>query len=393
VQDLYQQVTATRPAGERLSPRRMRELLKAPSNSTESATGALIGRMPNLAQLVTALGDVPDLYIRDYPGDTGAVPSTGALSVSPDVVVSKTSLSGAALAAAFAAGTSEVERGHDNFIYVRVSNRNAVQALDAKVKVYWSKVATLITPVDWKLVNPIVPPANAHATLTVPPNGSLVEAPEIPWAMANLPPASGHYCFVATVDHPLDPEPLTGVFAAAAVAGDLTPAWEAFYAYIKNNNNVTWRNFNAVDLPAPGGGAGGAAPAPFLVTGAPDAERYFDLEILQSCPDAVSVVWELPPKLFRQLDADFAEVRMPKGCRLWRALWPSRYGRVSAVLQPRAELVLPRVLLEKSAQLQCRFRFAATEALPEAPCTVAIRQLYHGIEVGRVTWELRAGRE
>jgi hypothetical protein len=397
VQDLYQQPTATRPAGERLSPRRMRQFLTVHStpapSSAKPPAGTNIRGMPNLAQLVTAVGDVPDLYIRDYPGDTGAVPSTGLLSVSPDVVVSKTSLSGAALTAAFAAGTSEVERGHDNFIYVRVSNRNDVQALNAKVKVYWSKVATLITPVDWKLVNPIVPPADAHATLNVPPNGLLVEAPEIPWSMANLPPASGHYCFVATVDHPLDPEPLTAVFEAAAVAGDLTPAWEAFFMYVRNNNNVTWRNFNAVDLPAPGGGAGGAAPAPFLVSGAPDAERYFDLEILQSCPDAVSVVWDLPRKLFRQLDADFAEVRKPKGCRFLALLWPRRYSRVSAVLQPRAELVLPRVSLEKSARHQCRFRFAATETLPEAACTVAIRQLYDGIEVGRVTWELRAGRE
>ena len=49
--------------------------------------------------------------------------------------------------------------------------------------------------------------------------------------------------------------------------------------------------------------------------------------------------------------------------------------------------------LEKSARHQCRFRFAATGGMPEEPCTVAIRQLYDGIEVGRVTWELRAGRE
>ena len=50
---------------------------------------------------VDVLGGVPDLYIRDDVGDTGAVPSAGAISVSPDVIVSSTSV---APAAAFATG-------------------------------------------------------------------------------------------------------------------------------------------------------------------------------------------------------------------------------------------------------------------------------------------------
>jgi subtilisin family serine protease len=363
VQDVYQRPTPTRPAGERLSPRRMRELLK--THATDSSAGAAIGRMPNLARLVTVLGDVPDLYIRDHPGDNGVVPSAGAISVSPDVVVSKTSV---APSVAFTAGASEIEPGQDNFVYVRISNRNVVAAANAKVRVFWSEVDTLITPDDWTPLNPTVPP-QADATVTVPANAWLHEAPEIVWQQGNLP-APGHYCFVATVDHPLDPEPLTAAF-------DVDPllAWDAFFAFIRNNNNATWRNFNVAELPPPGGE--GASEA-FLVSGAPDSERTFDLEILQSCPEAIHLRWELPLPLLEQLDADFEEVEVDEKRR-----------RATALLRPSRKLVLPGVTLEKSTRHPCRFLLDAAERLPEASCTIAIRQLYERFEVGRITWELR----
>ena len=84
----------------------------------------------------------------------------------------------------------------------------------------------------------------------MPGNGFLVEAPAIPWEQDNLPPAAGHYCFVATVDHQFDPQPDTAVFT-----------WAEFLDFIRNYNNVTWRNFNVVDLIPAGSGAGGGASA------------------------------------------------------------------------------------------------------------------------------------
>ena len=211
VQDVYRLGSPTRPAGGRLSPRRMRDLLSDAATCTEQKlpTTESIGRMPDLGSLVIALDAVPDLYIRDDVGDDGSVPSAGAVSVSPDVVVSKTPMTPAA---AFAAGGTEVKRGQDNFVYVRVSNRNAVAAPGAEVRVYWSEVATLVFPSMWNPLNPPNPPlaagavAPADATVNVPPSALLVEAPRITWQQANLPP-SGHYCFVARVHHPLDPEP------------------------------------------------------------------------------------------------------------------------------------------------------------------------------------------
>ena len=367
VQDVYRLGSLSRPTGGRLSPRRMRNLLCDPATSTARApTTDAIGRMPDLGLLVAALDAVPDLYIRDDVGDDGSVPSVGTVSVSPDVVVSKTMVTPAA---AFAAGGTEVERGHDNFVYVRVSNRNAVAAPGAEVRVYWGQVATLMPPSTWKPLNPPNPPLPAgavppaDAVVNVPASSPPLAAPRITWLQANLPP-SGHYCFVATVNHPLDPQP------------DLvTLTWDEFIAYIRNNNNVTWRNFQVVDLPV----GGAPTPQPFIVPGAFDRKRVFDLQILQRRPRDVRVVWELPLSLFEQLpEAAFADVQIDEKQR-----------RAQVRLQPQPKLLLRNVALNKSASHRCRFLITGTPSLSEALCTVAIGQLYEGTEVGRVTWRLR----
>ena len=363
LQDVYQRPTPTRPGGGRLSPRHMRALLKANPGSTDCAAGAAIGRMPDLGQLVTVLGTIPDLYIRDDIGDAGSVPSAGAVSVSPDVVVSKTNVSPAT---AFAAGGSEVETGQDNFVYVRVSNRNSVAADDAEVTVYWSQVSTLIAPNDWKRLNP--PPLGTAPTpdalIDVPASATLVAAPTITWESGNLP-AAGHYCFVATVHHQLDPQP-----------DHVSFTWPQFVAYIRNYNSVTWRNFDVVDVPAGGDGAA----ADFLVAGAPDEDRVFDLEILLSEPEAVRVRWELPLELFDALDADL-EADIDEKRSLATAFLPSR-----------PKLALPEVMLKRSVRHRCRFVLDATDLLSEVRCTLAVSQFWEGTEVGRVTWELRAER-
>jgi hypothetical protein len=367
VQDIYKRGGPGRPPGGRLSPRRMRDLLSDAATCTEQAlpTAANIGRMPDLGKLVAALNAVPDLYLRDDVGDDGSVPSVGAVSVSPDIAVSKTLVTAAA---AFAAGGSEVERGHDNFVYVRVSNRNAVAAAGADVRVYWGEVATLMPPSTWKPLNPPNPPLPAgavppaDAVLNVPASSPPLAAPTITWLQANLPP-TGHYCFVAKVNHPLDPEP------------DLvTLTWDQFIAYIRNNNNVTWRNFQVVPL-----GGGPPVPIPFIVAGAFDQKRVFDLQILQRRPRDVRVVWELPLSLFAQLPkADFAHVEIDEKQR-----------RARVHLQPRPKLVLANVALNKSARHRCRFLFTGTPSLSDALCTLSIGQLYERTEVGRVTFRLR----
>jgi serine protease len=58
-------------------------------------------------------------------------------------------------------------------------------------------------------------------------------SPAIPWSSV---PAPGHYCFVGVVGNALDPAP------DPATLFD----WTTYQQYLRQNNNVTWRNFNVV---------------------------------------------------------------------------------------------------------------------------------------------------
>jgi serine protease len=352
------------PAGRRLSPASMRALLSNPAFGTPcSSPSQNIGSMPDLQLVLQQIGSLPDLFIRDNVGDDGSIPAAGAISISPDVVVSPTNVGPAA---AFTAAGTLVTLGQKNFVNVRVSNRNAQAAPGAKVRVYWSEVATLITPLSWK------PVSSTPGVVDVPALGSLVSASTITWEIADLPPAAGHYCFVASVSHPRDPEPLTAPFGPGSFS------WDDFMQYIRLNNNVTWRNFEVVELAT--GGEGGAAPLPFLVAGAPDEGRVFDLLITLDRPSAVRVAWQVPLTLLRALsEAGFEKIEIDE-----------KKQRATVFLPARTRIRLSNVRLKKSARHPCRFLLDAAPALKTRPATLAIAQFHRQTEVGRITWELRS---
>lgn len=348
-----------------LSPAAMRAILRDSTFGTPCAdrVNQNIGSMPDLARVLPRLGVVPDVYIRDDIGDTGSVPSAGAISLSPDVVVNPNSVGAAA---AFAANSTRAENGQDNFVYVRVSNRTGNQATGAGVTAYWSQVATLITPLDWHRIND--PPQ----AVDVPPF-QRVDVPAITWDAADVP-ATGHYCFIVTVTHPNDPEPLP--WPPPPPPSPLAFSWDQFFAYVRNNNNVTWRNFEVVnDIANPSGGQ-----LKFLVSGAPDAARVFDLEVRMRAPRGLEVGWEMPVALVNLI-----------GRRRFRAVRPAGAKRVLALLPARPTLRLPNVRLAKKARHVCRLDFGDVPA-GRVPPRLEIRQIYRGIEVGRVTWQQRAAR-
>jgi hypothetical protein len=124
--------------GYRFSPRQVRALLSDPATGTASSNPAMdrIGVMPNLRAILNGniLGLAPDVYLRDFVGDTGD-PHAGAISASPDVIL-RTALEPSPQAA-FGEGSGtensqtlgfEAEAGQDNFIYVRVRNRGGSDA-------------------------------------------------------------------------------------------------------------------------------------------------------------------------------------------------------------------------------------------------------------------------
>lgn len=362
-QSMYLNATGTM-----LSPGQMRALLSNPANGTPQSTvvAGAIGVMPNLRRIgEVALGLVPDIYLRDAVGDSGAVPSAGALSTSPDVIVRAVQVPNPTASFGEGSGTEnneslgfEVEAGQDNFVYMRLRNRGAAAANGVLATLYWSPVATLVTPNLWTLIGTTAP-------FDVPTGNVLVAAPELVWPKASVP-ASGHHCFVALAHHAQDPAP--------PVPGPTD--WDGFLDLVRNQNNVTWRNFNVVNV-VPDPKADPIA-MPFLLTGDPARERRFDIEIAVHLPADARLLLEVEPAAVGVLPAGWQERIVSRG-------------------KDKAVLEIPRlrsnafcgVRLPAAAALRCRFVLQPSKGLSAGQHTITVRQFEKGFQLGGITWALR----
>ena len=257
----------------------------------------------------------------------------------------------------------EVEDGQDNYIYVRIQNRGATDAAGVTATIYWSDVATLVTPGSWNLVGTTAP-------VDVPQGDTIVVAGPLTWSAAQIP-ATGHYCFVGVLNHAQDPAPpLPG-----------PTDWNGFTGLIRNQNNVTWRNFNVVDeLPDP---SGDPSVLPFLVAGAPDAARAFELQILRDLPRAARVRLQVPLGLAAKL----------RRGRLWK-VEVDRKGRYAVLdLPPLPRIDLGAIRLGAGARYPSRFLLYGTKGMERGGHGLAIRQLFEKQEVGRVSWQFHVRRK
>ncbi len=354
-----------------LSPLQMRSLLSNPATGTAQGGGVAgnIGVMPNLRAIIEdTLGLVPDVYLRDYVGDTGAVPNLGAISASPDIIVRPDAV--ADPTAEFGEGSgnensntlgSTVEFGQDNFIYVRMKNRGGSDANNVTADIYWSEVGTLITPNLWNFIGTTAP-------VNVPVGDVLVVTNPITWVDGTLPPADTHQCFVGILQHAQDPGP--------PIPAPANFDWDDFYALIRNHNNVTWRNFDVVDDLDP---SDPNASLPFNINGAPDKMRYFDFEIIRGLPRKAQLWLEMPYNLFAFARIKGLETKI------------DREKNRALVLLPDLRRFNMRCLkLPKSAKYKCRFVVKGGRGYENGLHQIAIRQLYENFEVGRVTWGLKA---
>lgn len=362
LQGIYEGGTANR-----LSPGQMRVLLSDPATGTAQGPNraGAIGVMPNLRAIIeTTLALVPDVYLRDQVGDIGAVPSSGAISTSPDIIVRPAPVADPDASFGEGSGTEnspglgfQVEAGQDNYIYVRMRNRGASDAQNVAARVYWSEISTLVTPGMWHLIGTTAP-------REVPQGDILVVTDPLVWPSADIP-ATGHYCFVGVLDHPQDPAPpLPG-----------PTDWNGFTGLIRDQNNVTWRNFNVVDnLPDP---TADPMALGFQIGGAPDKTRVFDFEILQRLPRGAQVWLELPLGLAYK----FAEGR------LWRMEIDRKrqVSRIQLPTEPRTPVC--GVRLAAGTRLEARFLVMGPRRGRSIGHNLAIRQLFDGFEVGRVTWQ------
>lgn len=358
--------------GFRLGPIEMRAVLSNVATGTASNNPSVdrIGVLPNLQAILQSLiaAGRADIYARDFVGDTGD-PHTGSISASPDVIVRPVPVVDPQAAYGEGSGTEnsstlgyEVEAGQANSIYVRVRNRGPVAAGATVATVYWSEVATLVTPDMWNLVGDVTLPS-------VPTGNVLTVSDEISWPAAAIP-AEGHYCFVATLDAAGDPGPLLT---------DLMN-FDNFRAFIRNNNNVTWRNFNVVNhTPDP---TDPSVALPFLIAGAPDRRVHMAFEIIAALPEGAKLWLEAPLTLLRAL-----KVREPikpvKGSKeMGRiACLPHGRHRLGAMVFPARFRARPRLIVElpKEARRYSGYQVVARQLLVEQD---------REEEVGRVTWHL-----
>lgn len=347
--------------GYRFSPRELRRLLLIGGTPSANPATDRIGVMPNLRAIIdgATLGLAPDHYLRDYVGDTGD-PTGGGVSLSPDIIVRQAPV--ADPQGAFGEGSGNennatlsepVLAAHDHSVYVRLQNRGGSADPNVAVDVFWSPPSTLVTPNLWNHIGTATLPS-------VPAGDVLTVSGEVPWPAAAVPGA-GHYCFVAVSGSDSDPAPSPTAFST----------WNNWLTYVTNNNNVAWRNFDVV----PGPPEEGPHAFPFVIPGAFDKPRPFELQAFGNLPRGSKVELQVPLTLARQLKIPLAGVQRQEE-HVVVPLNPFGRRRIGAgVIDARsvAECELRVHVPEETYKTRGRYEFA-------------VRQLYREREVGRLTW-------
>ncbi|WP_157778573.1 S8 family serine peptidase [Massilia violaceinigra] len=364
---------AQSPASGRVSPRQMRDILSSAATGTlpSHAETTRIAVMPDLRKIFDeVLGATPDLYIRDFVGDTGE-PHGGAISASPDVFLRPTLAAdpqaefgaGSTLADSAALGWT-AETGQDNYIYVRVKNRGGAAATSVVATVYWAPVATLVTPDLWTLVGSTTLPS-------VPAGDVLTVSSAIVWPQAAIP-APGHYCFVALIGNAADPAPAPAEFLV----------WENFTTFVRANNNVTWRNFN-VEENAPDADDPSTPDfkaLEFIAPGAPDRGREMALEVVGRLPPGAGALLEMPLVFFRMLQARQLAAD---------AIIDQERGVARIAVNPNRRTNFGYVLFPARSRMPFRLLVQIPQENRDQAYQIYVRQLWRKQEVGRVTWQLQ----
>lgn len=359
--------------GFRFSPLQMRALLRDPANGTPPDVNetTAIGVMPDLRAIIdNVLCLVPDVYIRDFIGDSGE-PHTAAISASPDIILRPSPVANPQLTFGAGSGTEnsndlgfEVEAGQDNYAYVRVLNQGGGDAHNVEVSLYWSEVSTLLTPDQWSLIGSTVIP---HV-----PSGEVLTVSEaIVWDATDIP-ETGHYCIVGLIGTENDPAPNPADFLE----------WNNFRRFIRENNNVTWRNFNVVDnvpdttlrlFPNLKFKA-----LEFISPGAPRQALPMQLEFSAKLPKGSRVFLEVPAFYGDRLGKyGFRNLRLDIN-RRW--LIP---------INPCGRLRLPTIMYPSRIRNRMRLLVHIPKDRRQFAYDVSIRQIYKEEEVGRVSWRLK----
>ena len=207
--------------------------------------------MPNLANLLSKNADdtvnfnVPDVYIRDYIGDNGSVPTNGIVCRSPDIILRNVAVMHPNALFGQNSGnenseilSQKVKTGQDNYIYIRNLNKGNQNSVNTTTDVYWSEVSTLTTPNQWNYIG-------TTNSMMVSTGNVLTCSHAIVWNSTDIP-GPGHYCFIAITGSNNDPKTLTT--NQVANFANTGMSFNDYLTLIMNNNNVAWKNFNVIDI-------------------------------------------------------------------------------------------------------------------------------------------------
>ena len=324
----------------RLSPQQLRSLLSHPRACTRQGPNVpgAIGVMPDLRKVVEdVLGIAPKVYLRDHPGDDGWTCRRRGRCSSPDIVVSKEA----------AAGGSTGRK-----VEVRVRNRGLREARNTSATLYCAPLLSLVTPDRWG--EPLAGAKSSGATVPQGDTPTAIGRPD--WL---LPP--GEHCLVATVEH-------DGGAEAPRPCHPSAFDWRRFLRMLREGEAVALNNVHSLLA---------QDKARFALTGTPDAPRVFAFEVLQCLPRDVSLLLTAPLGIAAKWSRQ----------RLWK-VQRSRQDPDAAALhlpkQPR--LPLGSLMLPPAIDFPCSFTLLGDGSSVEESHGVALRQLFEGEEVGRITW-------
>jgi hypothetical protein len=355
------------------TPTQLRDILSNPNPCTGGGTlshdppNDKIGVMPNIQNIIRKkLRLVPDVYARDFINDIGEC-HTGPLSMSPDIILLRNAVLDPQAAFGQGSGTENdialsdsAIVGQPHSIYVRVRNRGPIDAINIQADVYWSEVSTLPDPNNWQLIG--------SATIPIVPAGRvLTVSPVISWATA---PASGHYCFIAVLGTVTDPPPPQINFLS----------WANFERYVREENNVTWRNFDVINTAL---AAGREIALDFLIEGPPDQPRAMRLEIVSELPRGSEVALVVPKD----------GLRLVQGLGHFQPL-PNNDGEPlgSIRVNPHGRSETQYTEFPPERGMKSKLLVKLPIDCNKYPYELYVRQLYHDREVGRVAWRLAPKR-
>ncbi len=227
------------------------------------------------------------------------------------------------------------------------------------MQLFASPAATLITPEHWLPVGRL----DASQVGQIRHGDNLVVVGPVPWVSGAITPPPQAWSLLAILSELEENRPQGLPYFGGT--GGMPPGppyfdWAEYRAFLRGPG-VAWRNTHHDATSSP--------TLDFIIAGTPDRARHFDFEVIQRLPAGATVTLQVPPALAAKL-----RQRQP---------W---LGGGTGLLPKRPRTAIRGVELAAGAYAEATFTVDAGGPALTAGHSLALRQLWRGEEVGRITW-------